>query len=225
MHRRIFPSQSQRYESWSRAKSDCLFKMYSCYSACLVLPWPNEHSRQSAQTSYVIAKRNAHTSANIFQSGQSVKADMCPSSRAKHKKCMDPWICKGFSEDVRMLVFALPADENANLHSPVKTNFIKRGVQVMRQRSFRWQSAAVKNLHCLLFTSRPNWDKMICHLWCGSILWLEHIQWQVCRWHLQSTAELWFSQARSQQSKTKGSPCRQLRWHFFLYIRLTAKVQ
>lgn len=68
--------------------------------------------------SYIIAKWNVHASANIFQCGQSFKAYMHPASRAKYKKCMNPWICMGFSEDASMFVFALPTDENANLHPP-----------------------------------------------------------------------------------------------------------
>lgn len=50
---------------------------------------------QNAQTSYIIAKGNAHTSANIFQWGQSTKAPCLPcKTQQMHGSC------KGFSEDL-----------------------------------------------------------------------------------------------------------------------------
>lgn len=68
------------------------------------------------------------------------------------------------------------------------------------------QMTVSRSRRCLLFTSRPNWDKMICHQECSFALWLEHRWWQVCRWQLQSTAELSFFSGSIIAIKNKKDP-------------------
>lgn len=181
-----------------------------------MLPWPNEHNRSKWTDVIHHSKKECACVCEWNVWVQSVKADMHPASRAKHKKCMDPWICKGFSEDVCMFVLALLADENDNLHSPIKTNFIKRRLEVLRQCSFRWQSAAVKSpLLTVYQPSKLRQNDMSPIMQFHTLIGAYLVTSLSLTFAINCRA-LVFS--GSMISKTKGSRCCQLRWHFFLYI-------